>query len=169
MFTLSSPWVSFWKGHILVRPSHKYIGIMLSNVVWNTICLKLTFLKSLFCWNATSTLPLCLVLFAKLLGPHCPNHQLHITSATLPTHQVNFILRTTWMSWNYQILQSTEWLKFIPLLSKLSSPEKKTTQFQVAQWRECLFLGFFFVLGEMGVFIRRCKNWVNLNDNCKHT
>jgi hypothetical protein len=31
-----------------------------------------------------------------------------------------------------QILQSTEWLKFIPLLSKLSVPEKKTAQFQVA-------------------------------------
>lgn len=60
-----------------MRPSHKYIGIMLSNVLWNTICLKLTFLKSLFCRNVTSTSPLRLVLFAKLRGPHC-----QITSST---------------------------------------------------------------------------------------
>lgn len=65
------------KGSQTSETSHKDIGIMLSNVVWNTIYLKLTFLKSLFCRNVTSNLLLCLVLFAKLLGPHC-----QITSST---------------------------------------------------------------------------------------
>jgi len=139
---------------------------MLSNVVWNTIYLKLTFLKSLFCQNVTSTLPLCLVLFAKLLGPHCqitsPTSLVLHCQLTKSTSSCGLpeCLETVHNS-NFTIYRMAEVHSFAV---QTVCPRKENRSIS-----GCLMKGISFFLGEMGVFIRRCENWVNLDDNCKHT